>query len=194
MSSPSLVLVLAEDQRQKQFIRRFLIRAGVGPHQMTIEISPSGHGSAEQWVRKSFVRQAAKCRARNSRASTGMFVLLDADALSVQTHLNELDEALTASNQSKVDATRDRIARLIPKWSIETWILYLASKGGASPVLSEEEPYKNSKTAEQWSELIPQAVATFFEWSRQGDAAPADLIDSLRLGIEETPRALAAGR
>jgi hypothetical protein len=123
-----------------------------------------------------------------------MFAMLDADRRSVQQHLGELDSNLVAANQSKLDPARDPIARLIPKWSIETWILYLISKGAAKPPISEDRPYKDSKTKEQWSELIPQAAATLFEWTRPTAALPEDLIDSLQRGIQEVPRALAAGR
>src|ERR1700728_3909630 len=102
MSSPSLVFVLAEDQRQQQLIYRFLARVGVRPHQVRFQLSPSGRGSAEQWVRENFARQAAKCRARNTRAATGMFVLLDADSRTVQERLDELDGGLEAAGQAPV--------------------------------------------------------------------------------------------
>jgi len=123
-----------------------------------------------------------------------MFVLIDADKLSVQTHLGELDTALIAANQPKLDPANDPIARLIPKWSIETWILYLVSRGASERILREEESYKDSKTNEQWSELIPDAAATLFEWTRQTAVFPENLLDSLRHGIQEIPRALPKGR
>jgi hypothetical protein len=194
MSSPSLVFILAEDQRQKQFIHRFLTTSGLNSHQMTIEVSPSGQGSAEQWVRKNFARQARKCRARNTRASTGMFVLLDADSGSVQEHLRELDAALIAEDQPKFNSMTDKIARLIPKWSIETWILFLISNGEHTPPLGEGEPYKNSKTAEEWSELIPEASEIFFAWTKAVAKIPNNLLDSLRLALQEIPRVLPVGK
>jgi hypothetical protein len=194
MTSPSLVLVLAEDQRQRQFIYRFLVHAGVDRRQMRIEVSPSGQGSGEQWVRKNFARQARKCRARNARTSTGMIVLLDADKLSVQEHLIELDAALIAADEPRYDPSQDTIARLIPKWSIETWILYLSSDGKPKPPVSEDKPYKGSKTEEQWSELIPRASRTFHAWSKATAERPANLLDSLERGLDEVPRALPVRR
>jgi hypothetical protein len=194
MSSPSLVFVLAEDQRQKQFIYRFLVNAGVVSRQIRIEVSPSGEGSAEQWVRKNFARQAKKCRARNAHATTGMFVLLDADSRSVQEHQRELDAALAAENQSIIDPASDPIARLIPKWSIETWILFLSSNGASEAPVREDRPYKSSKTEEQWNDLIPQALATLYSWSRSAATLPENLIDSLQRGLQEIPRALPARR
>jgi hypothetical protein len=197
MSSPSLVLVLAEDQRQRQFIYRFLVTAGVNPHQMTIEVSPSGQGSAEQWVRKNFARHASKCRARNAkhaRASTSMFVILDADKLSVQEHLIELDTALTIASQPKYDAANDTIARLIPKWSVETWILYLSTNGAPTPPLSEDQTYKDSKSTEQWAALVPPASKILVEWTRIAASRPDNLLDSLQRGLIEIPRALPVKR
>jgi hypothetical protein len=191
MSNPSFVYVLAEDQRQKQFIYRFLAKAGFNSRQMRIEVSPSGQGSAEQWIRKNFARQARICRARKARA---MFVLLDADNKSVQEHLRELDAALIAENQPRFNPATDKITRLIPKWSIETWILFLISKGMHTPLLSEDDPYKDSKTAEQWSELIPEASETLFAWTKTAAKIPNDLLDSLQRALQEIPRALSAGR
>ena len=194
MSNPSFVYVLAEDQRQRQFIYRFLAKAGFNSRQMRIEVSPSGQGSAEQWIRQNFVRQTKICRARKARASTGMFVLLDADNRSVQEHLRELDAALIAEDQPKFNSTTDKIARLIPKWSIETWILYLIPNGVHTPPLGEDEPYKNSKTAEEWSELIPEASETFFAWTKSVAKIHNNLLDSLRLALQEIPRVLPAGK
>jgi len=192
MSNPSKVFVLAEDKRQKQLLYRFLVAAGIGPHQMTIEVSPSGQGSAELWIRKNFARQAEKCRARNARAATGMLVMMDADALSVQEHWNELDAALAAENQPAYNPTSDPIARLIPKWSVETWILFLSSNGESKPTISEDKPYKELVSAEQWSESIPEAARTLYAWTKTSAVRPLHLLDSLQRGLDEIPRALAA--
>jgi hypothetical protein len=161
---------------------------------MTIEVSPSGEGSAEQWVRKNFVRQARKCRARKTRASTGMFVMLDADNASVEEHWAELDRALVAEDQPKYDSVSDPIARLIPKWSIETWILFLSSNGTPERALNEDDPYKISRMPEEWSGLIPQASSTFSHWSGSAAEHPKILLDSLRRGLDEIPRALPTER
>jgi hypothetical protein len=194
MSNPSFIYVLAEDERQRQFIYRFLAKAGYNLRQMRIEVSPSGQGSAEQWVRQNYVRQTKICRARKARASTGMFVLMDADDGSVQEHLRELDAALIAEGQPKFNSATDKIARLIPKWSIETWILFLISNGVNTPLLSEDEPYKNSKAEEQWSKLIPDASETFFAWTKAAAKIPNNLLNSLHLALQEIPKVLPARR
>jgi len=197
MTKPSWIYVLAEDERQQQFIYRFLATAGFNLRQISFELSPSGQGSAEQWVRANFVRLAKKCRARNARharPSTSMIVMLDADKRSVTERLGGLDASLIAENLPKYDVTKDSIARLIPKWSIETWILYLSSNGAASPPVREDKPYKESKKSELWSELIPQAAKTLYGWTRPPANRPSNLLDSLQRGLDEIPRALPLGR
>jgi hypothetical protein len=191
MSSPSHIYVLAEDQCQKQFIYRFLVHAGFNQHQMNIEVSPSGQGSAEQWVRGNFARQTRICRAKRTRS---LFILLDADNGTVQEHMQELDAALVAENQPRFNSATDRIARLISKWSIETWILFLVSNGVSTPLLSEDRPYKNSKTADQWSELIPKASESLYAWTRNEMEIPENTPDSLQRALYEIPRALPSGR
>jgi hypothetical protein len=190
MNRPSWVYVLAEDKRQQQLIYRFLVAAGVNPRQVQFELSPAGQGSAEQWVRENFARQAGKCRARNARAATGMFVITDADTRTVQERLNILDEALSAAGQTPIDASRDPIARLIPKRNVETWILVLGSKDTA---VEEVTDYKSTKTSEEWSALISSAAETLVAWTRPSATLPASLIDSLRRGVGEIPRALPQG-
>lgn len=190
MSRPSLVIVLAEDKLQGQFIYRYLKRAGVRSY-IRLILSPSGRGSAEHWVRKSFVVQVQKCRSRH--AKTGLFVMLDADRESVAKHFAELDNALAAQSQPKVDPVHDAIARLIPKWSIETWILYLSSEGAIQPPVTEDKPYKKAKSPDGWTKLIPAAANVLFAWTRRGSVAPANLLDPLRSGLQEIPRALPSG-
>jgi hypothetical protein len=197
MIRPSWIFVLAEDERQKQFIYRFLATAGFNLRQMSVELSPSGHGSAEQWVRENFARLARKCRARNARharLSTGMFMMLDADNRSVKERMVELDAALISENQPTYDSRTDSIARLIPKWSIETWILYLSTNGAANPSICEDKPYKDTKAKEKWAELIPRASETLYAWTRAAAKRPENLLDSLQRGLDEIPRALPVSR
>src|SRR5664280_2480434 len=123
---------------------------------MSFELSPSGQGSAEQWVRENFARQAGKCRIRSTRAATGMFIMLDADTRTVQERLQVLDDALVCANQRPIDPARDCIARLIPKRNVETWIIFLADREIARPI-DEQTDYKRMKRSDEWSALIIHA-------------------------------------
>jgi hypothetical protein len=193
MSSPSLVYILAEDNRQQSFIRRFLLRVGIEGRRMVFAPIPDGRGSGKQWVRKRFADQVRICRRRNSRASTSMFAMMDADEMTVARCLNDLNDELITSGQPRVDANHDPIARLVPKWNIETWILFLVSDEAAKRFVIEGQDYKDSKRSEQWDQLVPQAVAALYEWTRPGAKLPDSLIDSLGSGLKEIPQALPAG-
>jgi hypothetical protein len=123
-----------------------------------------------------------------------MFVMLDADRGSVREHLGELDAALLASGQHRIDPKKDNVARLIPKWSVETWVLFMSAKSSGEPSVREDVPYKDTKTSEQWSALLPQAVLTLYQWMENPAVRPVGLLDSLQAAIQEIPCALPEGR
>ena len=120
--------------------------------------------------------------------------MLDADTRTGQERLNVLDEALVCAGQTPINPGRDSIARLIPKRNVETWILYLCAEGAGGPVIDEEQDYKYTKTADDWSRLILQASETLFAWTRQAAILPDNLISSIRHGIQEISRVLPVGR
>jgi hypothetical protein len=122
-----------------------------------------------------------------------MFVILDADTKTVQERLEALDDALRSAGQKPIDLNRDPIARLIPKRNVETWILVLNLEPTA-PSADEEFDYKPTKSAEEWTALVPTAATTLLAWMRTSAMLRANLIDSLRRGIREIPRALPPGR
>ncbi|MGB8262142.1 MAG: hypothetical protein WCE75_17420 [Terracidiphilus sp.] len=189
MSKPSRVYALVEDQRHKQLLYRFLVVCGFKAHEIEIELSPAGSGSAVQWVRENLVRQVGKCRQRNASSKTGMFVMLDADTRRVDDRLATLNTALEEAGQPPIDGARDPIARLIPKRNVETWILLLSAAPAESAPVDEIQDYKNTKTAEEWSAAVPAAARTLDAWTKRADP-PCGLIDSLRRGIREIPRAI----
>jgi hypothetical protein len=123
-----------------------------------------------------------------------MFVMIDADTKTVQERLNDLDNALVSAGQTPVDPRRDPIARLVPKRNVETWILYLSTEGVYPGTIDEEQDYKRTKSPEEWSSLTPSASETLFAWTRRDAMLPVNLVDSLRLGIQEIPRALPVER
>lgn len=190
MSDRFTVFLLVEDKRHQSFLRRFLLKNGIDKREMKFAPVPDGRGSGKQWVLNQFANQVRICRARNMRASSSLIAMMDADELTVDECMSGLDERLSRSGLPRVEFKRDRIARLVPKWSIETWILFLSAGGGSFPSLSEDEPQKDSKTDKQWDELTPRASETFYRWTRNAELRPANLLNSLRVGLQQVPRAL----
>src|SRR5215467_10997032 len=104
-------------------IRRYLKKRGLIERQMTIKRSPSGEGSAENWVRKAFTKEVNAYRSRH--AQTALIVVIDADMGTVQDRLRQLDQALKENGKDSVDVRTEQIARLVPKRNIEKWLLCL---------------------------------------------------------------------
>jgi len=143
---------------------------------MRIEISHSGEGSAEQWVRERFAVEVEACRSRH--AETRLVVLIDADTRTVQERIAQLDTALREAGAPPIPVDTEQIARLVPKRNIETWILCLNEE-----VVNEDTDYK--RTRENWTELIRTAVGTLHVWSRPRAAVPPFCVESLQIGILE---------
>jgi hypothetical protein len=146
---------------------------------MRIVNSPSGSGSAEQWVRERFAIEVEACRGRH--AETKLVILIDADALTVRQRMSQLDQALRENEIPAIHNDTEKIARLIPKRNIETWILCLNEV-----LVDEDTDYK--RTRDNWADLIGIAVGTLYLWSRANALVPASCVDSLRAGIGELQR------
>ncbi len=179
MPSPSQVIVLGEDQRHQSFVRKYLRRVGYSFHDVRFEALPSGRGCGEQWVRERYASAVAAYRARCARAQTSLVVAIDADRGDVGRRLQQLQAALTDAAMA-VRSTDERIAHLIPKRHIETWILCLRGRH-----VDEDTDYRHEPGIEQ---LIGTAAETLFEWGRTNAQIPAYCVPSLLSAIPEAKR------
>src|ERR1039457_3913019 len=100
MRKRCLVVVIVEDDHHEMLVRRYLKQCGKGPREIRIERSPAGRGSAEQWVRKAFIKETNVYR--NRHAQTKLIVVIDADTHSVQERLRQLDQIGRASCRERV--------------------------------------------------------------------------------------------
>jgi hypothetical protein len=165
-----------EDNRHEQVARRYLKALKYGTHAMRFVTSPSGAGSAEQWVRAQFPVQLKACRRR--QAETKLIVLIDADTLTVQQRSAQLDQTLREAGLPPIPNDSREIARLVPRRNIETWILCLND-------VPAEETTDYKKTRDDWPDLIPTAATTLYAWTRENAKVPTSCIDSLLIGIKE---------
>ncbi len=180
MPSPSLAVVIVEDDRHRMLVYRYLRSRGLSSHAIRIKHSPSGRGSAEQWIRAMFATEVKAYRIRQARAATVLIAMIDADAHTVQQRLNQLAQSLDENGIPRVSDT-EQIAQVVPKRNVETWILFLTGQA-----VSEETDYKQVNRG--WEELIPQAAETLSNWTRTNAAPPSNCIDSLRRGVTELIR------
>jgi hypothetical protein len=171
-----MVIVLAEDDHHERLIVRYLKNCGLTEHDIRVQTSPSGRGSAQSWVLKNFVRETSAYRNRQSRALTALIVITDADTATVQNRLSQLDQALQNSGKPAL-AKNENIARLIPKRNVETWILCLNGES-----VNEQDDYKGKR--KNWDQLIPLAAKTLHEWMKS-TMASSQCVNSLASGIGE---------
>src|SRR5271166_4179547 len=90
MSKPSQIIVVVEDDHHKMLVYRYLSKCRV-ERNVRIERSPSGAGSAENWVRRRFAQEVSVYRKRH--AKTALIVVIDADTHTLQDRLRQLDRA-----------------------------------------------------------------------------------------------------
>ncbi len=170
MGRPSQVIVLAEDERHRRFVRRYLERLNFPLH----SIRPDARGGGEHWVRANYVEAVRSYRKRSARAESALVVSIDADNRDVNRRIGQFDEALAAAGLQSRTAT-EKIVHLIPKWSIETWILALSGR-----IVNEDTSYRDEHGID---DLIRSAAAALFEWSRPnariGDSCPPSLISAI---------------
>lgn len=124
MSRQVELVILCEDQQQAVFARHYFIERGFHPRKIRVRISPRGEGSGEQYVREQYPQEMRAYRRRSAYLSTILVVVIDADTVSVQARLQQLDQALTATSQEKRQAS-ERVAVFVPKRNIETWIHFV---------------------------------------------------------------------
>lgn len=167
------VVVRCEDLQQRGFLYRYLIGKGVGRREIRIEHSPSGKGDAKEWVRQHHVIEVRALRSR-PHLSLALITMLDADDRSVVERKQELDGALVAGGQDRRQPS-ERIAVLVPRRNIETWIHRL--EGNA---VNESDSYPRYRHAES---RCREAVREFVR------RCPAHMADddppSLRDGCDE---------
>jgi hypothetical protein len=178
MGRPSEVIVLLEDIRHKQLIFRYLRRSRIEAR--SIRFVPPKSGSGEQWVREQFPIEVRAYRRRSARAATSLIAMIDADTLTLQDRMAQLNRKL-AENSLDLVLAGERIAMLIPRRNIETWILCLNEME-----VDEQTDYKRSRN--DWTDLIRPAVEALYTWTRAHAQIPIACTPSLQQGISELRR------
>jgi hypothetical protein len=117
------VVILCEDRQQQTFIYRWLIGRGYTIRQIRLLPLPAGAGSGEQYVRSRYAAEVKALRARNY-LNLALATAIDADHRTVDERHQELESELRSAALTPRN-DQERIAVLVPKRNIETWIHYL---------------------------------------------------------------------
>ena len=172
------VILLCEDKQQERFMRAYLKSRKFNMNKVDTVPLSNGRGSGEQWVREQYTPKILAYRSEVSRSKGGvsMLIMLDADNDTIKKRLTYLDDSLEERRRPT-----EKIAILIPKRNIETWIHY-ALTGAAG----ESVDYKdNQLTAKQCKD-----AAKKFAESICHQALPPSAPNSLFAACEELKRIL----
>ncbi len=134
------LILLAEDNRTSRFLQAVLKRLGVNIRHLDSQIAPSGQGSGKAWIEQELVRQCNVLRSKNFQKNLKLIAVTDADHESVAQRKQIL---LSGMGREK----EEKICLLIPKWSIETWLLHFRD----IPVTEDEKskPIYESKIVDK---------------------------------------------
>ena len=117
------VVILGEDRRHCNFVRRFLERRGIEHGRIRMKPAPAGQGAGEQHVRLEFPKEVDYLRC-HPYLCLGLVAVIDCDARTIQERKRQLDGELTANGQTGC-TSEEPIAVLTPRRNIETWIFHL---------------------------------------------------------------------
>jgi hypothetical protein len=141
------VTVLCEDMMHLNFVRRYLMIRGVNSHRIRAKVNPSGLGAGSQYVINNYPIEVQALRSkRHIRA--GLIAVADADALSAEERLEQFQRSLGEPRREG----SERIAVLVPRRNVETWIYHLLGNSA-----NETEDYKRRVSTSD----LPSAVASF---------------------------------
>lgn len=131
------ITILCEDREQERFLRALCERLGL--YVERIERPPPGTGSAEQWVRVHYPPEVRIHRAKANHVSIGLIVAIDGNSKGLTYRKKQLEEALTAA-ELELRGAQERVAVVVPTWSIETWLAWLCGFRD----IDEKQPYKEA--------------------------------------------------
>jgi hypothetical protein len=175
----SQVVILAEDERSANLLRRYVLRAlDVGNRSVRQEISPSGRGDAKQWVIGRYPIEVKELRGRHPK--TGLVVHLDADTDTVAQRSSQLAEALK-NHPQPARAAVERISHAIPRRHTETWLCMLNGM-----TVDELQDCKRNRLLPDFDAAVQPAALALYDLTRNNATPPG--LPSLAVVVGELRR------
>ena len=147
------VVILCEDTQQEVFVRAWLESKGLEKRKFRV-IKSIGGGSGEQFVRNRYPIEVKEVRrvATHRPVGVSLATMIDADTYTVQERYDMLNDALVQARQIP-RSDDEKIAILIPKRNIETWIHYLQGE-----YVSESEIYRKLEKPSDCKPIAAQFI------------------------------------
>lgn len=151
-------IVLCEDVKHTTFILRYLRRLGFNNRQIHFKIPRAGRGAGEQWVRERYPEETKIQRSRANHTSASLIAVVDADTLSVEQRREQLGVALATAGLRSRDS-KERIAIVIPRRNIETWI-HFAETREIDETTDFKPRYRDTKACRVAADVAIEACRT----------------------------------
>ncbi len=117
-------VLLSEDERFECFVRKYLYSLGVRVSEIRPHTAPEGEGSGKQWIDLNYPGEVKAYR-QYARENRALIVATEADQQTVRHRVQWLDNVLKEAGLAP-RSQHEKIAILIPRWHIETWLLHLS--------------------------------------------------------------------
>ena len=160
------VTVICEDAHHQSFLNFYL------GGRWRIRWQKCTTGAGEHWVRETWGRELSEYRRRAHRRSTALLAIVDADTRSVAEREQQLFSAVQAAPSES-----ERVALLVPRRHIETWILAL----GVAVDVNELDRYDRDRRVDR--KAIQRAAERLYSLSRPNAPVQDDILPSVRAGI-----------
>lgn len=173
------VEVICEDPAQRAVAVALLESLGVDRRRIDVRVAPRGQGAASAWVTRRYPALLERARrVRNHQGRLGFLVVIDGDNRGFCGRIQELDAAAGSTRQPD-----ERVAILVPSWSIETWVLWL----GCEDVTETQ----SLKTRVRQPEVIARAPAAARAWAspKPKEAIQMPSLTAARDELERLPMA-----
>jgi hypothetical protein len=171
--------VLVEDRALERFVRECLYALGVHNREIRIVPFPAGRGSAKRWIDREYPVQVQADRKR-SFENIALVVGTDADEQTVQQRVLRLDNVLQEAGREAREP-HERIAIWVPRWNIETWLLFLSGRE-----VDESANYKGQACDIDIKAAAREFVRRFRRFIH--DPGAENYLSSLISAFEETRR------
>jgi hypothetical protein len=174
------VVILAEDERSANFLRRYVMRAlnNKGYRRIRQQVSPSARGDAKQWILARYPLEVAALRSKHPK--TGLVLHLDADTETVAKRTMQLADTLKNAGQDAREPD-ERISHAISRRHTETWLCTLTGV-----VVDEEDDCKRQRRLSDFDAVVRQAALALYDLTRAN--APPPALSSLAAAVPELRR------
>jgi hypothetical protein len=176
------VIILAEDVRSANFLRRYVKHLGSRINQRQIRVDTCSHGSGEQYVRQKYPIEVAEQRrcVNGGFKSAALLVHIDADTETVSVEHRLLAKELKKTGQAPREST-EHIAIVVPRRHTETWL-----HGLCGTSVTEGQDCK--RELKDHDSKIANAAKELFQLTRHNAPPPPQNLPALNPAILELRR------